>query len=641
VDPSTGDDLLVINLPEGITGNIYDWALSVKWSPDGKHLLTVSGDRWKLGSQDFDLILWDALTGELITTIDIPNLAKPEEGDQGTGVSNYPTSSAGAYAPETGRLATLAGDDSAIIWDASFLEAEFTLTGHTNDVNAVAWSPDERYVATASEDGTARIWDAQTGGEVLVLQGHEGGVNALVWSPGGDQLATAGDDGTVRFWDTGNGMIVRTLEAKAGIVWSLAWSPDGIYLATGTEDTVIRIWEIKSGEMFAILKGHTDFISALAWSPVDDRLASADARNTSRIWNVKPSTAAQTLPYRTVADFDWSSDGRYLAIPAGDVGWHGTNEPGALAIWDANLGKPVTNNLETILNYSYMEADYSPDDGLLLVTGFRSWPETITDMEAMHIFDAHSGMLIKSFTITDGHWIRSHGWSPDGSVVAGGNTNGVLYLWDFQTGELLNTLVGHTQEGMMINYVEWSPDGMKIATAGDDSTARIWDAGTGEQLLVLAHEQPSYVWAVAWSPDGTRLLSTSGNEDFGAKDTTIRIWDAESGAELLVIRGHTRQVTTASWSPDGKRIVSASSDGTTRIWDAVTGDELLRLTTPSIWMTSTHWSPDGKYIAVAMEKTPMEIWRVWQSTQELVDYARECCVFRDLTEAERAQFGLK
>ena len=52
------------------------------------------------------------------------------------------------------------------------------------------------------------------------------------------------------------------------------------------------------------------------------------------------------------------------------------------------------------------------------------------------------------------------------------------------------------------------------------------------------------------------------------------------------------------------------------------------------------WSPDGKYVAVAMEATPMEIWRVWQSTEELVDYANECCVFRALTAAEREQFGL-
>jgi WD40 repeat protein len=640
-DPSTGDDLLIINLPEGITGNIYDQALSVKWSPDGKHLLTVSGDRWTLGSQDFDLILWDALTGVLLTTIDIPNLAKPEAGDLGTWYYNYATSGAAAYAPESGRLATLAGDDSAIIWDASLLEQEFTLAGHTNDVNAVAWSPDERFVATASEDGTARIWDAQTGEEILVLRGHEGGVNALVWSPGGDQLATAGADGTVRFWDTGNGMIVRTLEAKAGIVWSLAWSPNGMYLATGTEDTVIRIWEIKSGEVIAILKGHRDFISDLVWSPVDDRLASADAKNTSRIWNVAPSTAAQTLPYRTVSGFDWSSDGHYLALPVGDIGVYGTNEPGGLAIWDAQIGQPVTNNLDTIFDYSFTEADYSPDDSLLLVKGLRSWPDNVSDMETINVLNAHSGRLIKSFTITDGHWIRSECWSPDGTKVAGGNTNGVLYLWDFKTGELLNTVVGHMQEGMMINYVEWSPDGMKIATASDDGTARIWNADTGEPLLVLAHEQPTFVSNVAWSPDGARILSSSGSPDFGSQDTTIRIWDAESGAELLVIRGHNRTVSMANWSADGKRIVSTSSDGTTRIWDAATGDELLILSTPSIYFNATYWSPDGKYIAVAMEKSPMEIWRVWQTTQELVEYAKGCCVIRELTEAERMQFGLK
>jgi WD40 repeat protein len=224
-------------------------------------------------------------------------------------------------------------------------------------------------------------------------------------------------------------------------------------------------------------------------------------------------------------------------------------------------------------------------------------------------------------------------------VAGGTSTTGILYLWDFQTGELLNTLVGH-KAGTMIIALEWSPDGSKIATAVSDGTARVWDAATGETLLVMAHEAPTEVWSAVWSPDGARLLTTSGSDDIGAEDTTIRVWDANSGEELLVIEGHTSQVSLGTWSPDGSRIASTSSDSTTRIWDAETGDELLTLSTPSVYAPFARWSPDGQYVAVGMEITPAQIWRVWQSTGELVDYAKECCVFRDLTDAEREQFGL-
>ena len=66
----------------------------------------------------------------------------------------------------------------------------------------------------------------------------------------------------------------------------------------------------------------------------------------------------------------------------------------------------------------------------------------------------------------------------------------------------------------------------------------------------------------------------------------------------------------------------------------------MTLTTPAFYCPFARWSPDGKYVAVAMEATPTEVWRVWQSTEELVDYAKDCCVFRALTAAEREQFGL-
>jgi WD40 repeat protein len=143
-----------------------------------------------------------------------------------------------------------------------------------------------------------------------------------------------------------------------------------------------------------------------------------------------------------------------------------------------------------------------------------------------------------------------------------------------------------------------------------------------------------------WSPDGGRLLTTGGLDDIGAEDNTIRVWDADTGEELLVLRGHASQVTLATWSPDGRRIASISSDSTTRIWDAQTGEELLTLTTPAFYAPYARWSPAGQYLAVGMEAHPAEIWRVWQSSEELLDYAKECCLFRELTAAERQRFAL-
>jgi WD40 repeat protein len=72
-------------------------------------------------------------------------------------------------------------------------------------------------------------------------------------------------------------------------------------------------------------------------------------------------------------------------------------------------------------------------------------------------------------------------------------------------------------------------------------------------------------YAVAWSPDGKRIASGSG-------DSTVQVWDAVDGGNVLTYKGHSASVWSAAWSPDGKRIASGSSDSTVQVWDAVDAD---------------------------------------------------------------------
>ena len=111
------------------------------------------------------------------------------------------------------------------------------------------------------------------------------------------------------------------------------------------------------------------------------------------------------------------------------------------------------------------------------------------------------------------------------------------------------------------------------------------------------------VSSAAFSPDGSRIVTASS-------DKTARIWDAATGKEIVVLRGHDDDglVFSAAFSPDGSRIVTASDDKTARIWDAATGKEIVVLRGHDDGVTSAAFSPDGSRIVTASDDKTARIW---------------------------------
>jgi hypothetical protein len=98
------------------------------------------------------------------------------------------------------------------------------------------------------------------------------------------------------------------------------------------------------------------------------------------------------------------------------------------------------------------------------------------------------------------------------------------------------------------------------------------------------------VTSVSFSPDGRRIAT-------GSRDQMGKIWDAASGKEVLSLKGHWSEVTSVSFSPDGRRIASGSLDRTVKIWDVASGQELLSLEGHTGGVSSVAFSPDGQYLA--------------------------------------------
>jgi WD40 repeat protein len=118
------------------------------------------------------------------------------------------------------------------VWDLASGQENLTLTGHSDEVNAVAVTPDGKRAVSASRDRTLRVWDLESGKEKLTLTGHSGQVTAVAVTPDGKRAVSVSWDNTLRVWDLATGVIIAAFTADDRL-GAVAVGPDGISIVAG------------------------------------------------------------------------------------------------------------------------------------------------------------------------------------------------------------------------------------------------------------------------------------------------------------------------------------------------------------------------------------------------------------------------
>ncbi len=179
---------------------------------------------------------------------------------------------------------------------------------------------------------------------------------------------------------------------------------------------------------------------------------------------------------------------------------------------------------------------------------------------------------------------------------------GQVTIWDLTQASPIRVL---TNVLGAVHDLRFSPDGTLLAVAGGQPSfkgdVRLYRTDSWELTGVLrGHED--CVYSVAFSPDGKRLASASF-------DKTVRIWNLQTQHADTVITGHSDFVYAVVFSPDGKWLASASKDRSVKLFDATTGQSLVTLSGMNQDVTALALHPAGKELVSAGFEPALIWWR--------------------------------
>ena len=470
---------------------------------------------------------------------------------------------------------------------------------------ALSFSPDGRFLTASSDETLIQLWEIATEREVPLIDLYAD-ASVLRFSSDGKTL--------IGLYGSGHAAITRlniengkgkTKHLKTGLFGIGLFSSEdfqGVYamtndrIAIGKQDGMIQLWDVATRKKLSTLRGHVDLplqplgkpvqrmfkknrVLAVAFSPDGTRLASGSPDTTVRLWNTTGDRDSMILQKHTGATnvLAFSPDGKTLASGSTDK---------TVQLWDTTNGEPIATLTGHINGIAALA--FSPD-GRILVSGstdgtIRFWDiETETPLE--NLITGHT-QSIKAATFFQDSGQNS-------STLVSAAFNGEITFWDTDTSQ--KSAVQNSEHRDWYSAVAFSPDGTKLVSVAADGTVvfsgypagfsatkpddliRLTDVSTGDELATLQQGSSKLLF----SPDDrTKTVAIINNM------LDIRLWNTETGDELVIpvnddnddlkpgFRGNLPVVLAMAFSSDGRWFVSGTADGHIRMWDVATGEAL-------------------------------------------------------------------
>lgn len=309
----------------------------------------------------------------------------------------------------------------------------------------------------------------------------------------------------------------RVVAKLKGRIRAFDVSPDLKTIAFATSNG-IELYDLKSFQPLRTLTGNAYLV---AWSPDGSQLASADLIKGAEfgtahlaVWDTSTwkvifeQTGKDETLDSIYGDVAWSPDGKLLANSINGIG---------VQVHDIQTGAIVSQ--QDML--SAYEIAWSPDETRLVGTGdlaygIRRW-KVSTD-ESVRLFDQRAGSSMHA------------AWSPDGTRIASGHSDGVVCFWTVATNQCDGLIYAHAN---VVYSLTWSPGGNRLATGG--GIIRIWDTHTGQLVTSFGEASNTLYTELQWPANNPLVSLQTGNGDPAA--TIVRFWDVDTGQILYEFQG--------------------------------------------------------------------------------------------------------
>ncbi|KAK6350808.1 hypothetical protein TWF718_003994 [Orbilia javanica] len=554
-DVATGDLQTSTEIPGTYIDESIDSDFTYNFSPDGKLIAFLSPREATIG-------LWDTATGALHTKLKYPR----HNFKSGLGIARY------SFSPNSELLALYCSDGNGIIslWivNTGALYAEFKCPPDCR-INSIAFSPDSRLLTSCyvlNGDNVIALWCAGTRSLRAQFKGNFSSIMSVSFSPDSTLLASLHSDCTIILWDTA----AKVSESRSGNHAGLIPSPDNILRASLLSNSVIKIWDTIKKYLNLTPDTHVDLYSCDYAKPSPDGTLLA-------LWSDYKSFPRHTIRIlstvtgglRTEFSFEqeehegkvpfvaFSSDGKLL-VSCSSSDPVGRNY---FKIWNTATGALQAKLEGYAEGFSTALCEFSPDSALLA---------SYHRFASIKIWNTATGVLQTTFDHHENASLLQVSFSPNSKSLASYCSHHVK-LWDVASKSLKAQF---KLKYCVVEFVALSPDNRFLASvhllnasfvSGPRWVVELWDINTGGMNSRFNCSPNSFA---CFSPDSI-FLALSCSSPSG---DIIQLRDTTTGALEAEFESHVSPINSLIFSPDGKLLLSVSSNnGTIGFWGVSTG----------------------------------------------------------------------